>query len=90
MGDEVRRTQGGNNNAYCQDDPTSWFDWALVRAPRRRARFTAACSAAASLRDPARRPDGISLLDLLAARDKLERRQARPAGLRASRRAASP
>jgi isoamylase len=30
MGDEVRRTQGGNNNAYCQDDETSWFDWTLV------------------------------------------------------------
>jgi isoamylase len=27
MGDEVRRTQGGNNNAFCQDNPTSWFDW---------------------------------------------------------------
>ncbi|MBK9489695.1 MAG: glycogen debranching protein GlgX [Haliscomenobacter sp.] len=30
MGDEVRRTQGGNNNAYCQDNPTSWFDWTQV------------------------------------------------------------
>jgi glycogen operon protein len=29
MGDEVRRTQGGNNNAYCQDNPLSWFDWTL-------------------------------------------------------------
>ncbi len=29
-GDEVRRTQRGNNNAYCQDDGTSWFDWSLV------------------------------------------------------------
>ncbi len=29
-GDEVRRTQGGNNNAYCQNNETSWFDWALV------------------------------------------------------------
>lgn len=29
-GDEVRRTQGGNNNAYCQDNETSWFDWDLV------------------------------------------------------------
>ena len=28
MGDEVRRTQGGNNNAYCHDDETAWFDWA--------------------------------------------------------------
>ena len=30
MGDEVRRTQQGNNNAYCQDDEISWFDWDLV------------------------------------------------------------
>jgi isoamylase len=28
MGDEVRRTQQGNDNAYCHDDPTTWFDWA--------------------------------------------------------------
>jgi glycogen operon protein len=30
MGDEVRRTQRGNNNAYCQDNDTSWFDWNLL------------------------------------------------------------
>jgi glycogen operon protein len=30
MGDEVRRTQHGNNNAYCQDNETSWFDWSLI------------------------------------------------------------
>lgn len=29
MGDEVRRTQHGNNNAYCQDNEISWFDWSL-------------------------------------------------------------
>ena len=29
MGDEVRRTQGGNNNAYCLNGATSWFDWNL-------------------------------------------------------------
>jgi isoamylase len=29
MGDEVRRTQRGNNNAYCQDNVSSWFDWGL-------------------------------------------------------------
>jgi isoamylase len=29
MGDEARRTQRGNNNAYCQDNETSWFDWDL-------------------------------------------------------------
>ncbi len=31
MGNEVRRTQGGNNNAYCHDNETNWFDWSLVR-----------------------------------------------------------
>jgi glycogen operon protein len=30
MGDEVRRTQAGNNNAYCQDNEVSWFDWDAV------------------------------------------------------------
>jgi glycogen operon protein len=30
MGDEVRRTQLGNNNAYCQDNEISWFDWSLL------------------------------------------------------------
>ncbi len=29
-GDEIRRTQKGNNNAYCQDNDISWFDWRLV------------------------------------------------------------
>jgi glycogen operon protein len=28
-GDEIDRTQGGNNNAYAQDNQTSWFDWNL-------------------------------------------------------------
>lgn len=30
MGDEVRRTQLGNNNAYCHDSDLVWFDWSLV------------------------------------------------------------
>jgi len=30
MGDEVRRTQRGNNNAYCQDNEISWLDWTLL------------------------------------------------------------
>jgi isoamylase len=30
MGDEVRRSQNGNNNAYCQDNEISWLDWNLV------------------------------------------------------------
>jgi isoamylase len=31
MGDEARRTQQGNNNAYCQDNELSWFDWDLIK-----------------------------------------------------------
>ena len=27
MGDEISRTQGGNNNAYCQDNELSWMNW---------------------------------------------------------------
>ncbi|MGB5634799.1 MAG: glycogen debranching protein GlgX [Waterburya sp.] len=30
MGDEIRHTQLGNNNAYCQDNELGWFDWSLV------------------------------------------------------------
>ncbi|HVP11229.1 MAG TPA: glycogen debranching protein GlgX [Phycisphaerae bacterium] len=30
MGDEVRRTQRGNNNGYCHDDESNWFDWTLL------------------------------------------------------------
>jgi glycogen operon protein len=29
-GDEIRRSQRGNNNPYCQDNEISWFDWTLV------------------------------------------------------------
>ena len=29
-GDEIRRSQGGNNNAYCQDNATSWYDWSRI------------------------------------------------------------
>jgi glycogen operon protein len=32
-GDEIGRTQQGNNNAYCQDNEISWFDWAHVDEP---------------------------------------------------------
>jgi isoamylase len=43
-GDELGRTQGGNNNAYCQDNETSWYDWehpdeALLAFTRRLIQF---------------------------------------------------
>jgi glycogen operon protein len=40
MGDEVRRSQRGNNNAYCQDNEISWFDWSLVDKNAGLLRFT--------------------------------------------------
>jgi glycogen operon protein len=39
-GDESRRTQGGNNNAYCQDNETSWHDWSCLEQHREIFRFT--------------------------------------------------
>ena len=41
-GDECRRTQRGNNNAYCQDNEISWFDWDLVADHVDLVRFTQA------------------------------------------------
>jgi isoamylase len=39
-GDELGRTQNGNNNAYCQDSPISWFDWDLDESDRDLLEFT--------------------------------------------------
>jgi isoamylase len=39
-GDEMRRTQGGNNNAYCQDNETSWIGWSLLEKNRELFEFT--------------------------------------------------
>jgi glycogen operon protein len=39
-GDEFRRSQRGNNNAYCQDNEVSWFDWSLVEKHKEIHRFT--------------------------------------------------
>ena len=67
MGDEVRRSQGGNNNAYCQDNPTSWFDWTAVERNAEILRFTRLLirlrGRLANLLDV---PDETNLLDLLA------------------------
>jgi len=51
MGDEVRRTQGGNNNAYCQDNETSWFDWRLVKERADLHRFVSLLNGCRVLRD---------------------------------------
>ncbi len=38
-GDEFRRSQHGNNNAYCQDNATSWVDWSLLQCHQEMFRF---------------------------------------------------
>lgn len=40
MGDDTRRSLRGNNNAYCQDNPTSWLDWSLLPKNEKLFRFT--------------------------------------------------
>jgi isoamylase len=42
MGDEVRRTQQGNNNAYCQDGEITWLDWRALDSQQGLWRFTQA------------------------------------------------
>ena len=64
MGDEVRRTQLGNNNAYCQDNETSWFDWTLLAKHKDVHRFVVQLNSQRLLRDI--EPDGgVSLNHLL-------------------------
>jgi glycogen operon protein len=64
MGDEVRRTQGGNNNAYNQDNQTSWFDWTLVEKESGLLRFLSVLIRH-RLRGNARKVEDISLNQLL-------------------------
>lgn len=40
-GDEFGRSQGGNNNPWCQDGPTAWLDWSLAEKNRALVRFVA-------------------------------------------------
>ena len=61
MGDEMRRTQRGNNNAYCHDDETNWLDWTLLEIRRcaslRDAAQRAPAAAGHGARAAARKPD---------------------------------
>src|SRR5262249_2466372 len=65
MGDEVRRTQRGNNNAYCQDNETSWFDWTLLAKHADVHRFVTLLNAGRVFRDPEPERQRISLNKLL-------------------------
>ncbi|HTY25768.1 MAG TPA: glycogen debranching protein GlgX [Desulfomonilaceae bacterium] len=65
MGDEVRRTQGGNNNAYCQDNEVSWFDWSLIEKHADVLRFVKHLIAGRLQRDESLEDPGLTLNQLL-------------------------
>jgi isoamylase len=65
MGDEVRRTQLGNNNAYCQDNEISWFDWTLLAKHKDVHRFVSQLNARRLLRDFEPDGQGVSLNQFL-------------------------
>ena len=69
MGDEVRRTQRGNNNAYCQDNETSWFDWTLVAKRADVHRFVSLLNARRVLRDVEHEEKRVALNEVLLHED---------------------
>ena len=82
MGDEVRRTQGGNNNAYCQDNETSWFDWTLLKKHADVHRFFKLLTARRLLRGTEHERQRMSLNRLIQAGEQsLAWRPPEPAGL---------
>jgi isoamylase len=69
MGDEVRRTQGGNNNAYCQDNETSWFNWTLVAQRADVHRFVTLLNARRVRRDVEHARQRVALNELIRQAD---------------------
>ncbi len=65
MGDEVRRTQNGNNNAYCFDNEANWFDWTLVKKHADVHRFVKLHIARRRLRDVEHEYRRVSLNQLI-------------------------
>ncbi|MFL6446402.1 MAG: glycogen debranching protein GlgX [Bryobacteraceae bacterium] len=65
MGDEVRRSQQGNNNAYCRDNENGWFDWSLVARHADVHRFVRLLIARRLLRDVEIERRRVSLVRLL-------------------------
>jgi isoamylase len=63
MGDEVRRTQHGNNNAYCHDNEANWFDWSLLEKHAEVHRFGKLLIARRTLRDTGPERQGMSLTE---------------------------
>ena len=66
MGDELRRTQRGNNNAYCQDNELSWLDWTDLEHHADIHRFVTLLNERRLLRDVENERQRTSLSELLA------------------------
>jgi isoamylase len=66
MGDEVRRTQFGNNNAYCQDAELNWFDWSLLKEHEDIYRFVKLLIERRLLRDASAQRQRMTLTELIA------------------------
>ena len=70
MGDEARRSQSGNNNAYCQDNEISWFDWTLVEKHADVHRFVTLLNERRLLRDAEYERQRVTLDELLRQASK--------------------
>src|SRR4051812_49254687 len=65
MGDEVRQTQDGNNNAYCHDNETSWLDWTQLGRHADVHRFVSLLNARRLLRDIEHERQRVSLTTMI-------------------------
>jgi glycogen operon protein len=70
MGDEARHTQGGNNNAYCQDNEISWFDWTRLQRHADVHRFVKLLTERRLLRGTEHEKRRMSLNQLISAANK--------------------
>jgi isoamylase len=70
MGDEVRRSQNGNNNAYCQDNEISWLNWNLANEHADLLRFTSLLISRRLLRDLSAERERKSLSGLIHGANK--------------------
>jgi glycogen operon protein len=70
MGDEVRRTQHGNNNMYCHDDERAWLDWTLLDRHRDVHRFVTLLNARRLGRSVLHEEQRTSLSQLIAQSNK--------------------
>ena len=80
-GDEFLRTQNGNNNAWCQDNATSWVDWSLKDRNAGFLRFVRMMIAFRKAHPVAPPPDVLHRRGGGSAGDPLAWRRARPARL---------